>query len=176
MSKCTKLNNYQYIKLLKSLHYNKNDREVVSIAFNEYNKINELKNHYSINKLLKICVNSNHKIAPNKTLSIWDDIINTNNMKNISQGLVVRSCSNALKQKLSNTQIKKCTDILYHILSNNNLKDDTNVYCLLIHAFGLCGNVNSATQTFNSLPSDKINLNIVCSLMTAYINNKQYEN
>ena len=157
------ITNYQYVELMKSFENSPlNRHEMVAFTFEYYNKIYEQRNHYSINKLLKIC--NQHGVRSNKILPIWADIINGNNITNkISHGLVIRSCSNLLtKRNLSQIEIKQSIEILEHLLSNNEgnnqLTNDIYIHCVLINAYGLYSKVNEALRIFNSLPENKINL------------------
>ncbi len=59
------------------------------LCFKQYDNMTEKKNHYSINKVLKIC--------SDKLLNIWDnDIINSNNLNRISHELTLKNCVNIL--------------------------------------------------------------------------------
>eukprot|EP01084_Bolivina_argentea_P275882 470578_1 len=173
-NKCTNsYTNMEYVKSFKCLDISQMDESMICSAFNNYENISEPKNYFSINKLLKIC--SSNPMASRKIFILWKDIINTNNIQNIYHGLLLKSCCNILKQKhLSTMEINKCIEILKCILSHNQLTDTIYVYCALINAFGQQKKINDAVKIFNQLPNDKITVNTINAMMTAYINNKQY--
>eukprot|EP01084_Bolivina_argentea_P275880 470576_1 len=175
-NKCTNsYTNMEYVKSFKCLDISQMDESMICSAFNNYENISEPKNYFSINKLLKIC--SSNPMASRKIFILWKDIINTNNIQNIYHGLLLKSCCNILKQKhLSTMEINKCIEILKCILSHNQLTDTIYVYCALINAFGQQRKIKNAFEIFNKLPKYQINVSIIDAMMTAYINNKQYNN
>eukprot|EP01083_Nonionella_stella_P092964 260362_1 len=170
--------NYDYVQWVSKLEKcgaKLSNEKLTALVFTHYNKITERKNHYAINKLLKTCTNSHDARVP-VLLSIWRDIMHTNNIGNVSQGLVIKTCSNALKQGLKPIEMEECIEILRNILQNKRLADDIHVYCLLIHALGLHGDINGAQHTFDSITParNQMNIGVIGSLMTAYVNNKQH--
>eukprot|EP01083_Nonionella_stella_P141861 437846_1 len=167
-----KLTNQCYVQWMTKLEASHTGDNLVSLAFTHYDKISEPKHSYSINKLLKIC--STQAVPSHQIFSIWDDVTHTNNIQHISQGLLLKICGVALKQRLKHAEIKQWIQILQCILTNSQLKDDMNVYCLLIQSFGLCADINNAERTFDAVATHKINADIIRSLMTAYVNNKHH--
>eukprot|EP01083_Nonionella_stella_P115397 342095_1 len=60
--------NYQYVELMKETESSPMNQQTVSFAFNHYKKINETKNHYSINKLQRSAtIYSKRRIYPPQT-------------------------------------------------------------------------------------------------------------
>eukprot|EP01083_Nonionella_stella_P115396 342094_1 len=66
--------NYQYVELMKETESSPMNQQTVSFAFNHYKKINETKNHYSINKVLKIACIGHQSVTTQQILNIWQHI------------------------------------------------------------------------------------------------------
>eukprot|EP01084_Bolivina_argentea_P190568 327440_1 len=92
-----------------------------------------------------------------------------------NRGHLIKICSKALRNKMTNTETIKCIETLKY-LNNNNMKD-INVYGLLIRAYGLLSDINSAEQTFYNISKygNKIDIGIINAMLTVYINNKMYD-
>ena len=158
--------------MLKNVHsLSTNPRDRIKKAFALYDRIGGTKNHYALNSALKL--SSDH--APHKILSIWDDITNSDNFSTISQGLVVKCCSNALRSKTKDISTnRKLADILEFVLDHQQqLKEDIYIYCALITAQGAALDIDGALRSFNAIPSDRVNVECVGAIMTALILNGQ---
>eukprot|EP01083_Nonionella_stella_P149488 474936_1 len=161
-----KRTNMEYVRLMKGAHRSLND------AFKYYDRITEPKNHFSINKLLKMCTSEGHTVTANRISNIWQDIIDTNNLQNISHELLFKACSNVLRTRnASITDIQKCIQILQCIQLPNRIP----IQCALVTAFGLSSQLTNAMATFNAVPNHELNSSLVCALMTAHLHNEQYD-
>ena len=160
--------------MIKNIHsISSNPRERIKKAFSLYDRIAGSKNHFALNSALKL----SSDCAPHKILSIWDDIQSSNNFESISQGLVVKCCSNALRSKTrSIADSQRIADILEFVLEHQRtLKDDIYIFCALITAQGASSNIDGALRSFNAIAADRVNVECVGAIMTALILNGQNE-
>lgn len=175
MSTATKLSNTEYIKLIKKMESrnNRTNGKMISEAFNQYNCINEPKHKYAINKMLKLCSKQSNTATTKIVFSIWTDIIKTNNLQNVSHELLLKNCSNILRNdRLSKHDLSKSIKILQRL----QLSDDMNIKCALINALSLNGQINESLNIFHSIAdSSKVNDSLLCAMMTAHINSNQHE-
>eukprot|EP01083_Nonionella_stella_P141862 437849_1 len=172
------ITNYEFVQCLKQMRLWKDTNHIVPTAFNLYDKINEKKNHYSIRTLLKLCSSSTVRVSPCQIKMIWEDILHTNNVQNISQTAIVKCVSNTMKHRQSTKDIEMCIHILQSLLANHeHSTSNRTIYCALIHAYGLCSDIDNAHDAFRSLSigiqMDSIS---VSAMMTALIKNQKYKN
>ena len=173
------VSNRQFIKSLKNMELlGMTEQKIISHTFNSYESITEQKNHFSINKVLKLC--SSYPQISHKIFNLWtDDITHTNNATNVSHALLLKSCANVLKkqkQYLSTTDIEQCIEILQYILSQNQLREKSNVYSVLITAYAHHQRLDICMRLFNEIPKHKRgNIAIVSALMSAHFHNKDYD-
>eukprot|EP01083_Nonionella_stella_P092963 260361_1 len=172
------ITNYEFVQCLKQMRLWKDTNHIVPTAFNLYGKINEKKNHYSIRTLLKLCSSSTVRVSPCQIKMIWEDILHTNNVQNISQTAIVKCVSNTMKHRQSTKDIEVCIHILQSLLANHeHSTSNRTIYCALIHAYGLCSDIDNAHDAFRSLSiGDQMDSISVSAMMTALIKNQKYKN
>eukprot|EP01083_Nonionella_stella_P212062 766185_1 len=124
------MNNFEANKLINNIYTDiKLDRaeqhnEAISKIFDIYNQINEPRNHFIVNKLLRVCLDLNN---PHKLLNIWSDIEllhkSPNKSKDIAYVLLLKSCIKSDQIPISKCiqALKWMTQAKYTLKTQNNL-------------------------------------------------------
>ena len=184
-TKC-RINNRKATQLLKQLYQNKSKHELIKNAsvinqqaFDIYNQINEQPNHYVINTILKVFLNTN---KPGMISKIWSQCIE---IENVSYPLILKcliSTNNPDFNKncieiLQLIQDKKYNmnkyEITYYSLSVSKLitlfqtkqeldsihdlilqidHNDIHIYTALINAYCKCHDTQQAENIFHDIP------------------------
>ncbi len=157
-----RITNYRATEILKSLHHrqqsayfdiNQHNQKIVTKGIEIYNKIDEQKNEFAVNSLIKLCLKFKH---PNQVFSIWNDIKSING---ISLPLIIECCIKSI-----NIETNKSIEILQDIaqMVNNN---DIITKTALIHAYSHCTNhYKNATNIFDSIPDNLKDSISICAL------------
>eukprot|EP01083_Nonionella_stella_P235098 827038_1 len=109
------LTNVDAVQLMKKLpHITKSKKDIIPKAFCIYNQIGGKKDNYSINALLNLCCQANE---PQILITLWPDIVNTNSIQRMSHPLIIKCCSDAMKNNITNdhTQTFQYIQILEYL-------------------------------------------------------------
>eukprot|EP01084_Bolivina_argentea_P300117 517402_1 len=198
------LSNSQASKLLKELYTpteNNSASTTAQQALDIYHCIYEPKSKYVINPLLKVLFNckQSHQIQ-----NIWQDIEQVNDIGYIlllktcvqSNPINIDHCIQVLKWiKQTNYKIPqyeiadfsinvsklisicyKCPEKLKQIYSLIKHTDDIFIKTALINALGKIHKIPSAEKIFNSITDKQRNIISINAMITALVNNEQYDN